>query len=557
MQIDAPVVPHVPDEAGDHRTPHRSSFHLVALGVIVLFGAILRSTALQGHDLWYDDAWIALPAHHSFADAIGLTISSPGFGALARTWILLDPHSTMWALLLPFSVGCAAPLAFYWLGREVHLSRAWALGMALFIAISPDPIQYSVRFKSYSCELLFGAVILALAQRSRRTRSTSDVVIFGIVAALGVVTAASIMIVVMGCGVALIVEQIRHRRLDRSTLAVGGGLGVLCLTVALIIHRAVPLQLHQSWSATHNMMTVPPTLGDVAATVATSTITYLHGAVGLPIGVANLASSTLTTSGVWWHTEVTLAVVVVALMVTVPFLQLIAGRSDLRLLPSAMIVLAATSAWALGVYPLGTGRTDSFTYGAVTVLVWTGMRALVDRRPLPLIARRAATVVVGCGAVLLGIHFHAWYPRQDLRAIVHEVRAEASPQDRIIVSHRNAYTWALDDLTRTSIVVAKDAPESASVGYYVASRDPEVSIEGPTEPDEWAVAPPRGATRIWVITTTNLNLSPSLQRFTGPKATRSSGDEAVVALGLNGWSVRSVLHAPGEIAYLFTPRTSE
>lgn len=556
MQIDDSVEHDAPEVVADERTPRRPAGHLIALGAIVLFGAFLRSRGLQNHDLWYDDAWIALPTHSSFVDAMRLTISNPGFGAIARAWILLDPHSTLWALLLPFSVGCVAPVAFYWLGREMNFSRMWALGIALFIAVSPDPIQHAARFKSYSCELLFGAVLLALTQRYRRTRSTSDVVVFGIVAALGAVTAASIMIVALSCVAALIAEQCRHRRLTRSTLAVGGGLGLICLAVAIEVHRAVPQHLHEYWSDTHNMMTIPPTLNDVAATVATSTISYLHGAVGLPIGVADLASSTLTTSGVWWHAEVVLSVVAVAFMATVPLLQLLAGRRDLRLLPPATVLLAATAAWALGVYPLGTGRTDSFTYGAFVVLTCTGLRMLVDRRPRPLVARRAATALVCGGAVLLGIHFHAWCPRQDLRTIVAEVRSHATPLDLVIVSHRNAYTWALDDLTPTTIVVARSAPESASVGYYVASLDPAISFEGPTEPDAWAVAPPPGATRIWVITTTNLNLSPSLQRFTGPAAAESSGDDAVVALGLNGWKVRSVLHAPGEIAYLLTPRTS-
>ena len=539
----------------DHPTGRRGSPHLIALTVIVLLGAALRSRGLQNHDLLYDDAWIALPAHHSFVDALRLTISSPGFGALAHVWILLDPHSTLWTLLLPFSVGCAAPVAFYWLGRELQFERSWALGMALFIAVSPDPIQYAARFKSYSCELLFGAVLLALTQRYRRTRSLGNLSVFGIVAALGSVTAASIMIVVVGCVVALILEQVRHRGVDRSLLAVGGSLGILCFLIAVVAHHAEPRDLHEFWSSTHTMMTLPPTLPGISATVSTSTISYLHGVLGLPIGVADLARSTLTTTGLWWHAEVALAVVLVGAMVGVPLLQFIAGRKDLRLLPSATVLSIAIGVWALGIYPLGGGRTDSFTYGSFAVLAFSGIRAIVARRSLPMVARRAIITVACLGTVLLGIHFQAWYPRQDLRTIVQEVRASGTPSDSLIVSHRNAYTWAVDDLTPTTIVVDKNAPESADVGYYVASIDPLVSFEGPTDPDAWAVTPPPGAKRIWVITTTNLNLSPSLQHFTGRSAATPSGDEAVVALGLNGWRVRSILHAPGEIAFLLTPGT--
>ena len=553
MSTDDSAVSSDRDRDAGHAPARPSSLHLAALGAIVLFGAILRSQALQNQDLWYDDAWIALPAHHSLIEATQLTISSPGFGALARLWILIDPHSTLWALLLPFTAGCAAPVAFYWLGREVKFNRSWSLAMALFIAVSPDAIEYSARFKAYSCELLFGAILLALAQRYRRSRAHRELWIFGIVAALGAVTAASIMIVVIACVTALAVEQMRHRRLDRSMVALGGVFGTLCLVIAAVVHRAVPQHLHDYWSNTHNMVTFPPTVANFSATVATSTITYLHGVVGLPISVADLASSTLTTSGPWWHTEVVLAVVLVAIVVTVPVLQLLAGRRDLRLLPSASVALFAIGAWAFGVYPLGSGRTDSFTYAAFAVLAFSSVHAVAAGRLVRLIPRRITTAVLCTAAVLLGVHFHAWYPHQDLRTIVHEVRAQALPNDLMIVSHRNAYTWALGDVTPTAIVVAKDAPESASVGYYVASLDPTVSFEGPAEPDPWAVSPPKGAERIWVITTTNLNLSPSLQRFRGAAAERSSGDEAVVALGLNGWKVRSILHARGEIAYLFTP----
>lgn len=535
--------------------PSRRAVHpaLLVLAALTAFGAAVRAPGLTAKDLWYDDAWVALPAHRGLGSTLRLSMSAPGFGVLGKAWISVDPSSTTWSLLLPYLLACAVPVAVYAMGRTYRLSPWWSLGLASAVTVAPDAILYSTRFKPYSAEVLVSALLLTVTERFRLERSTRRLLAFTAVAVLGVALSAALIVVAVGCTAALVVGALRHRTLTSRVGVAAGVVTVACACVGVRDRASVPTHLHAFWTASHAMLAVPPHLSDLAATISTSSITYLHGALGLPIAVEDLASSTLVTSGAAWQVETILAVTLLVAGIAVPTLQLVVGRRDLRLLAPASVLAVAIAAWALGLFPFGTGRTDLYSYPAVGLLAAVALRVGVERWLQRRGLRVLAVVATAIAVVASGIHFRAWYPSQETRTIAQEVFAHRHPGDLLIVSHRNAYTWALDGLSHTTVVVARNSPESASVGYAIASTSPTVSIESPIAPSPLAVTPPSRATRIWVIATTDVNLSPSLERFRGAAGQRSSGGLSVMALGLNGWRVRLVLHAPGEIAYLLTP----
>ena len=63
----------------------------VVLGLVTAFGAIIRFPGFSTTDLWYDDAWAAMPAKEPLGIARHMVVTTPGYTLFNREWILFHP----------------------------------------------------------------------------------------------------------------------------------------------------------------------------------------------------------------------------------------------------------------------------------------------------------------------------------------------------------------------------------------------------------------------------------------------------------------------------------
>ena len=85
------------------------------------------------HDLWYDDAWVALSQRAPLSQAIHMGVGAPGFTIVMRWWMGLAEGSIPWAqtfalvplLFAPFVVFIAAASPAH-RGRRRRSRRACA-----------------------------------------------------------------------------------------------------------------------------------------------------------------------------------------------------------------------------------------------------------------------------------------------------------------------------------------------------------------------------------------------------------------------------------------------
>ncbi|MEI6736272.1 MAG: hypothetical protein WCL31_05040 [Actinomycetes bacterium] len=75
----------------------RPSLTRLSLPLIVLFGLWTRLGGFSSHQLWFDDAWVAVPAKVPLGEAVHMVNTTPLFSIFMRQWILWGPDATWWA----------------------------------------------------------------------------------------------------------------------------------------------------------------------------------------------------------------------------------------------------------------------------------------------------------------------------------------------------------------------------------------------------------------------------------------------------------------------------
>mgnify|MGYP006271890193 FL=1 len=166
------------------------------LPLIVLFGAWTRLSGFTKHELWFDDAWVAVPTKVGLGEAIHMVNTTPLFSLFMRQWILWGPEATWWSQIPAFATGLVAIVAVYRLIRFFNFSQTLALLSALVIAASPIVIDYSTHLKQYNLDIIFAALILWLAERWRRDPQLRGAMWLALTSALSLLTSASSIVIV-------------------------------------------------------------------------------------------------------------------------------------------------------------------------------------------------------------------------------------------------------------------------------------------------------------------------------------------------------------------------
>ena len=547
----------------------------VVLAVITLVGAVVRATGLSAAGLFYDDAWFALPARVGLGTAVKMVVTTPGYTMVQSAWISLGPTGNAWPKLLPYLLGVLAVPAAYWLGRRFALPRWAALVVAALIAAAPAAIEYSVRVKEYEADLLLAMAVLAAAEVARRRRTPATVVALALVGIAAVLLSSALLVVVAGSWIALLAICAGDRRRPVAVVVGTAATGLLCGLQALWISSHIPESLTKFWIDTDRLVGKPFSGPHLSHTLALTPGGLAHGFLGTPLPtgqfplvrqISHAAEAGLLVLGL---VEVVL-LVVLGLPSVLAAVRRRADDPALGFLAPTLTLVLAVVLWAVGLVPLGTGRTDLVLYPAMALLIGAGLVRLAVRlatlRPKADGARRhlavALAIVAGVAGAGLSWHQRSWYPAQDLDGLRAAMGLQLRPGDLEVVAGRNSFTWAFQGDSDFVVHVDRNDPRGRTVGFWVTFTPPRVLEVLPTKPSllpQGAVAipgldaVPASARRLWVFATTNATLSPSSYHLTGPIARAMTPIGIDPVLRKAGWfQQRTRFHAPGVVAVLYT-----
>jgi hypothetical protein len=443
--------------AGERSVPAGAPTALEALGLIglVAVGAVSRAHGFTNLDLWFDDAWAAMPARVGLHSAVHMVTTAPGYGLALRSWIRIDPTTTWWAQLPAFVLGLLAIPAVYALVRWLRHPRWVAFGAAAVVAAGPLAIQYATRVKEYPFDLLAACAVLALAERVRRDPTTGrlaalacgSVLLFGASAGLAPVVAGAWLAV----AIAVIGRRDRRTALVGALVATAAGAGV----VWAVFLRGLPGVLTTNWRR-RGFLVDYRSLGLAERSISLVFGGFVHAALAYPVPVSFFrAGNDVHDAG-----ATVVGIVVLAGAILVPVVASSRARRVSPELAAALSLLVALALAFADRVPLGDGRTDEVLYPALLVCLAavTTKAAVLARRAMGDDgARRVVAVAVGAallaGSVVFALAHRAVYPTISLRGVEARLRSLERPGDVVFVDTFNSFGWCYYGLSACRVQV--------------------------------------------------------------------------------------------------------
>jgi hypothetical protein len=234
----------------------------LAIIASVLFSVFLSlsRSRVGTHDLWYDDAWVALARRASLSRAIHMGASAPGFSIVMRWWTGLVPGSVAWAQSFALVPLLFAPFVVFAATRTAGASRTAATVVACLSALSPMLLRESARVKQYTWEYALSAVLVAIAAavhrdgpRMRLTILAACVVVVGVAFSFALLIPTALLSVVFAVALLREARTTEHRfdlRAIAARLAVLGSAAVVVLAWARAFLLDPPRPLLDHWQNT-------------------------------------------------------------------------------------------------------------------------------------------------------------------------------------------------------------------------------------------------------------------------------------------------------------------
>jgi len=482
--------------------PSRNVTALEVAGVAMLLalGAYIRAHGFTNLDLWFDDAWAAMPARVGLSSAVHMVLTAPGYGLAMRSWIRLDPATTWWAQLPAFVLGLLAIPAVYTLVRWFRNPRWVAFAAAVVITVSPVAIQYATRVKEYPFDLLAACALLALAERVRRAPSSRRLAALAAASVIALFVSASCVTVVAGTWLALCLALAGTRALRRPLAAWLAVTAAGAFAVWATFLHALPGVLNTNWRR-RGFLVDYRSLPRAERSVSLIFGGFLHAVLGYPVPVAFFRGS----PGFHDVGALLVGLLLLALAVSVPIVASLRSRAAAPELAAALVLLVAIVLAATDRVPLGDGRTDEVLYPALLVCLAAAVRAVLPRarRVVAASAPARATSVTLAGAVLLGavvfgVAHQAVYPTISLRDLAARLEPFEQRGDVVFVDTFNSFGWCYYSLSPCEVKVGGTPvwpqgfrPVSLTPATFIASH---YGIPLP----EFTAAQ-AAATRIWYI----------------------------------------------------------
>jgi hypothetical protein len=527
--------------------------------IIVLFGASIRVTGLTSGDLWDDDAWIVLPARVGFREAMRMDVSTPLFLLVIRQWAILVHFSTASIQLVPLAASLLTIAAAWWLVRTVGGTMWTRAIVATLVAISPAAVEFSTRVKEFSSETLLGLLLLiVLAKAIDKPTPRQSACLLGLIV-VACLTSGILVLFVAAVMTSYVVQGLRSGRLrDRWWIGTAVGGTVVMGGTYLAFYRHIPPWLNFWWSTLEfnaaNAAQRTHTIGIMGLGIA-------HGFAGVPLQVGPIPDAFALTQA-QFSIALNVAVIVfgflVALMITVAWIsRLTVDATSTAGLASIVVVCLAFAAAVTDHAPLGGGRTDLWWYPAAWCLIAIVLDVGIHRaerlaHKLPASTRRLLTVLSAVAlaglAVPFGVHFRAWYPVQDVRALLSQNSREIRRTDWVYVSPPDTYTWALYRLGPYHIEFDSGRVHTLT-GWRIS--DDKFNVQNVMDADPSSIC--SRTKRIWWIGINNSIADPNHYRWSGARGgvPNPAGPQFTQVLSRLGWRRSITIPGHGVNAILY------
>ena len=420
------------------------------LPLIVAFGAWTRWSGFTRHELWFDDAWVAVPTRVGLGEAIHMVNTTPLFSLFMRQWILWGPDATWWSQIPAFFTGLIAIVAVYRLIKFFTFGETMALLGALVIAASPIVIDYSTHLKQYNLDIIFTSLVLWLAERWRRNYSLRGAWQLALASSIALLTSASTVVVVAPVLAIAAVSAWRDRARRRDVLVLGGLVGTTFVVEWMVWLSHLSHGLYVGWRHRGYLLDTS-NLHRFVFSLQTMGSQFFHWMLAVPTGHKPDPDHHITVLGLM--ISATVAIVLVALVAPTlwhflrrPFAaQSPLLGSALALSLSALLALVRRS-------PFGGGRTDEVIYPALLLLVASLLSRWAPRvRQRFALAPRVLVVASVIALSFVGLTNRSHYPTIDLKGPVAGMEAARLPSDGVVIDPWLGFTWAAADLPHFTV----------------------------------------------------------------------------------------------------------
>lgn len=474
---------------------------LAAVVAVCAVGLWLRVSGLTSHDLWFDDAWAALPAHVGLSDAIRMVVTTPLYTLGLREWLRLGPTPTWWGQLPALVLGVGGIAAVWRLVRSLGFGRLAALGGAAVVMAGPITVAYATRLKEYPADLLCACLVLWLAERWRRSRTDRNLAALGAVSVVCLWVSASTAVVVGGAAIMVVAAAWGDSRCRRAALVHVGVLAAASVGLWAAFLRRVPAQLRTNWR-THGFLFGYSSQHHLAYTFQQTFSGLAHGLLGVPLPWTSSGSAVRAY-------PMALAIVAALGLIALvePDLSAVLrsrGRTVGTTFAAAASVVLAIAGTLSGLTPLGDGRTDEVLYPSLVVLLVAAGTSLARRATATDSLRRtAATATAGAVVVVafaFGVTHRAAYPPTGLRQVLSVLETKLLPGDVVVIDGYESFTYADDSVLGGWKVSFARTPVPWPMGFHVVSLDAAYVLStNYLQPDQQITDLARTTRRVWYV----------------------------------------------------------
>ena len=453
---------------------HFSRAQWLRIGIlltVIVASLIQRAHGFTSTDLFFDDAWAAMPARVSMNTAWHMTVSTPLWTMLLRQWIIWAPHATWWAQMTAYLGGAVLSLVIYPFFRYFRVSAWTATVLSALLIVNPIITIESTRVKPYTWEAVWGIAVLVLAEALRRAPSHRRWLAFTLVSTFAAVMSFAMVFVVAGAWLSTGLWAIRQRENRRSWIL--GGV-VATLTTGLV-----------AWSTLKGQS---PSLGDNWKRRGyladwSSVHAWLHNSVLMARGIFR----SLFSFGVIQHfvnslttrPENIFAALILLMVLAVAWRWRRLETEFRRSLRAVLLSLAAVLlASQCDLFPFGDGRTDVVFYPSMLLLLGvaidSALPTLRSRGPLSRYLAAGVFAVVGSAGIGATLYSTpALYPTLDLRGLWSQLRNQIQPTDIVVVPTYLSFSWAYAGITSSQVVLH---PPGWPQGFRLESTDTRVML---------------------------------------------------------------------------------
>ncbi len=550
-----------PDIAATTPHPVSAARERVLVAALVVFGLLVRLTGIANHGLFYDDAWPAMVAHVGWRSALAMSPTDPGFAMVERVWLHVTPAGSWVRFVLPLTAGVLATVVGWWLGRTYGFGPRARIGLVALIAMSPEAIECSVRLKEYSTDLVLAMVILILVERVRRFERLGETALLAVVGSASCLVSLLLAPVVLGGWMALLVLLRRTGRRKQPLVAGAVVTSVVLLAEGWWSLRHTPTGLSQQWVSGKHLVDLVHHASWAPSTILLVIGGTVHGFFGVPMPAPHPFPTVLAAGSMRWIAVEALVVLIAVGWCSTPALREIRGREGAPelLAPLAGVVIAG-AACCCGFIPLGIGRTELVVLPSIGLLIVHGLRRLrVAARMTGRTTRICALCAVLIFASAAWVH-RAWYPAQDVRAVIASLHLHGDPTTAIAVARANTFTYVDEGIGPSVVHVSTRDPRGTRQGVWVELTGPRTLSEHlPTEAG--VVSPPLTSlpaqvTELWIIGTTAEVASPADYHCAPGACTDALSSPLNAAALAAGWIPTGQVHtAPGVYAMAYGRRS--